>query len=45
VAAILPGFLPKIRLYTIRHKKPAALHKETETLIDRQQNGKNILCV
>jgi hypothetical protein len=30
VAAILPGFLPKIRFYTIRHKKPAAFYKETE---------------
>jgi len=45
VAAVLSGFLLKIRFYTIRHKKPAALYKETETLIERKQNGKNILCV
>ena len=30
VAAILSGFLPKIRFQTIRHKKPAAFYKETE---------------
>jgi len=30
VAAVLSGFLPKIRFYSIRHKKPAAFYKETE---------------